>query len=241
MRMTEVTLSWWTRHRDAPGPRARRSRGVRARGRGAPGGELVQGDGEPEVLVGGTAVTPPYPAWALTDLALVTVARPVRDFHEAVSAVDPGRRRRRDPFAGGLVSPHDPDLDDVVVRDGRAVALIDVDLAGPGSRVRDVACAAHVRLAVTDICRSRAFPEQGFALPVAFEVPADADDEIRERLGFLHGGAVRHSGLSSSRPTSRATPRPRLPRPRPPGHGHPPATPSAGRRSAPPEAGWTRV
>jgi aminoglycoside phosphotransferase (APT) family kinase protein len=44
----------------------------------------------------------------------------------------------------GFVSHNDPNLDNVVFRDGRAVALIDFDLAGPGSRLWDVACAARL-------------------------------------------------------------------------------------------------
>ena len=44
----------------------------------------------------------------------------------------------------GVVSHNDPNLDNIVFRDGRAVALIDFDLAGPGSRVWDIACAARL-------------------------------------------------------------------------------------------------
>ncbi|RJO77152.1 VOC family protein [Nocardia panacis] len=49
---------------------------------------------------------------------------------------------------------------------------------------------AHVRLTVCDIDRSRAFYEQVFDWPVALEVPADADQETRERLSFLYGGVI---------------------------------------------------
>ena len=49
---------------------------------------------------------------------------------------------------------------------------------------------AHVRLTVTDIDRSRAFYEGVFGLPVAYEVPADADDATREQLSFLYGGVI---------------------------------------------------
>jgi hypothetical protein len=103
-----------------------------------------------EVLsyVPGTAVTPPYPAWALTDEALVSVARLLREYHKAVSSFDPASRTWPPsppaPFTGELVSHNDVNLDNVVFRDGRAVALIDFDLAGPGSRVWDVACAARL-------------------------------------------------------------------------------------------------
>ncbi|NKY43116.1 VOC family protein [Nocardia cerradoensis] len=49
---------------------------------------------------------------------------------------------------------------------------------------------AHVRLTVCDIGRSRDFYDKVFGWPVALEVPADADQETRERLGFLYGGVI---------------------------------------------------
>lgn len=104
-----------------------------------------------EVLtfVEGEAVLPPYPAWGLTDESLVSVANLLRDFHDATvgcagtsltwSAQLPA------PFhAGGVISHNDPNLDNIVFREGRAVALIDFDLSAPGSRVWDVACAARL-------------------------------------------------------------------------------------------------
>ncbi|MGR6963304.1 phosphotransferase [Geodermatophilus sp. URMC 61] len=103
-----------------------------------------------EVLsyVPGTAITPPYPAWALTDDALVSVAQLLRDYHRAVSTFDQTAHTWPPsppaPFAGGLVSHNDVNLDNVVFRGGRAVALIDFDLASPGSRIWDVACAARL-------------------------------------------------------------------------------------------------
>ncbi|MGY1632018.1 aminoglycoside phosphotransferase family protein [Geodermatophilus sp. SYSU D01186] len=103
-----------------------------------------------EVLsfVPGTAVTPPYPPWALTDEALDSVAALLRDYHRAVGSFDPSPyawpASPPDPFAGELVSHNDVNLDNVVFRGGRAVALIDFDLASPGSRVWDVACAVRL-------------------------------------------------------------------------------------------------
>ncbi len=55
---------------------------------------------------------------------------------------------------------------------------------------------AHLRLTVTDIDRSRAFYDELFGLPVAFEVPADADDATREQLSWLFGGVVYQLGDS---------------------------------------------
>ena len=65
---------------------------------------------------------------------------------------------------------------------------------------------AHGRLTVTDIARSRAFYDRVFGLPVAFEVPADADQATREQLGFLYGGVIYRlgGGLLGLRPVAGA-------------------------------------
>lgn len=55
---------------------------------------------------------------------------------------------------------------------------------------------AHVRVTVTDIERSRAFYDAVFALPVAFELPPDADAATREQLSFLYGGVIYKLGPS---------------------------------------------
>jgi hypothetical protein len=91
-----------------------------------------------EVLsyVPGRAVLKPYPAWALSDAALVSVAHLLRDYHRAVASFDfdgynwPHPLPRR--FRGGIVCHNDPNLDNIIFANGRAAALIDFDLAGPG-------------------------------------------------------------------------------------------------------------
>lgn len=104
-----------------------------------------------EVLsyIEGEAVVPPYPAWAMTDAALVSVARLLRDYHQATLKFRADLHVWSDAiprrFRGGRVTTHnDPNLDNVVFRDGQAVALIDFDLASPGRRAWDVACAARL-------------------------------------------------------------------------------------------------
>ena len=68
---------------------------------------------------------------------------------------------------------------------------------------------AHIRLTVTDIDRSRAFYDRVFGLPVAFEVPADADAKTREQLAFLFGGVIYQlgAGLLGLRPVAPAADR----------------------------------
>jgi hypothetical protein len=103
-----------------------------------------------EVLsyVGGRAAIEPVEAWAWTDAALVSVAELLRRFHDAVASFDPRAHEWPQPvppaFRDGTISHNDPNLDNVVFAGTRAVALIDFDLASPGSAVWDVACAARL-------------------------------------------------------------------------------------------------
>lgn len=103
-----------------------------------------------EVLtyISGMSAISPYPDWALSDEALTSVAELLRSYHDAVANFDPTPYSwpplPPEPVAGGLVSHNDPNLDNIIFRDGRAVALIDFDLASPGSRLWDVACAARL-------------------------------------------------------------------------------------------------
>lgn len=115
----------------------------------------------------GTPVIPPYPDWALTDHALVSVAELLLAYHQAAAGFDPTPYNwplpPPRPMVGHLVSHNDPNLDNIIFRDGRAVALIDFDLAGPGSRLWDVACAARLWAPlrpdtyIADARRGRAF------------------------------------------------------------------------------------
>ena len=98
--------------------------------------------------IAGEAVTPPFPAWALTDAALRSVAQLLRRYHEAVAGFDARPHHWPPsppaPYDGSLLCHNDPNLDNVVFRRGHAVALIDFDLASPGSAVWDVAGAVRL-------------------------------------------------------------------------------------------------
>ncbi len=116
---------------------------------GAPRVLGVDGVGR-EVLsfVPGEAVTAPPPTWGLTDAALRSVGELLRRFHDAAAGFDPAphrwSHRAPAPFHTGGITHNDPNLDNVVFRDGRAVALIDFDLAAPGTPLWDVAAAARL-------------------------------------------------------------------------------------------------
>jgi hypothetical protein len=122
--------------------------------------ELVGFEGAPRYLgidergrevlsyIPGEAAILPQPAWVRSDEALVSVAELLRGYHRAVESFDPSGHKWPEPlpveFRGGLVSHNDPNLDNVIFDGGRAVALIDFDLAGPGSVAWDLACAARL-------------------------------------------------------------------------------------------------
>lgn len=172
LRRTSPATHALLRHLEAVGfPGAPRFLGIDEQGR--------------EVLgyIPGPTVLRPYPDWALTDEALVSVAELLRAYHRAVADFDPAPyawpASPAEPFAGGLVSHNDPNLDNVVFRDGRAVALIDFDLASPGSRLWDVACAARMWAplrpdhGIRDSRRGRAFAR--FRLFLDAYGPGDVD------------------------------------------------------------------
>jgi hypothetical protein len=99
-------------------------------------------------FIPGEAVLEPHPDWALGDEALVSVAELLRRYHDAAASFDaaawswpefvPAR------FRDGVISHNDPNLDNVIFSGGVAVALVDFDLASPGSAPWDVACAARL-------------------------------------------------------------------------------------------------
>jgi Phosphotransferase enzyme family len=70
--------------------------------------------------------------------------------HQSLRSFDPGQPPARAADAriptpiGACRTWADPNLDNVIFVGGRAVALIDFDLAAPGSEVWDVACAARL-------------------------------------------------------------------------------------------------
>src|ERR1700683_471820 len=115
-------------------------------------------DGAPRILAVGpytetltyiaaNAAAPPLAGDMLTDAALVSVADLLRRYHLAVASFDPAGYEWPRPiparFRTGLVSHNDVYPANVVFRDGRAVALLDFDLAGPGRAIWDLAAAAR--------------------------------------------------------------------------------------------------
>jgi hypothetical protein len=98
-------------------------------------------------FIEGAVATGPLPESALTDRALSSVATLLRNYHTAVAGFTPQPynwpKLPPHQYRGEFVSHNDPNVDNIVFRDGVAIALIDFDLASPGSRIWDVAAAAR--------------------------------------------------------------------------------------------------
>ncbi len=100
-------------------------------------------------FIEGNVGVPPYPTWTTADDLLVSVAALQRNLHEAArSFVVPEQahwdRANLPPLGvGALVCHNDLCVENVVVRDGRAVAFIDFDFAAPTDPMIDLAIAAR--------------------------------------------------------------------------------------------------
>ncbi len=125
-------------------------RAVRRAGfEGAPLPIGVDEDGRERLqFVPGEVPLAPYPGWAQSDLALASVARLLRAFHDASedfewsSHVWPATLA--DPYGGAVICHNDVELSNVVFRGGVAVALIDFEFAAPGRREYDLAQLARL-------------------------------------------------------------------------------------------------
>ncbi len=98
-------------------------------------------------FIDGDVAVAPYPDWAQRDETLREAGALLRDFHEAMSAFDPGpswSSELADPQGGEVFCHNDLCPENVVFRDGRAVALLDFDVAAPGRALWDVARLARM-------------------------------------------------------------------------------------------------
>jgi aminoglycoside phosphotransferase (APT) family kinase protein len=122
---------------------------------GAPTPVAIEDDERERVeFIPGDVAVPPFPEWAQSDDALASVATLLRELHDASARVDTSgltwSAEMADPDGGPVVCHNDVCLENVVFRDGRAVAFLDFDFAAPGRRTFDVAACARYCVPVDD-------------------------------------------------------------------------------------------
>src|SRR5207248_6215100 len=80
-------------------------------------------------FIPGDVAVPPYPDWAQTDNALASVAVLIRSLHDVSAVVDTDAMtwssEMADPAGGPVICHNDVCLENVVFREGAAVALLD--------------------------------------------------------------------------------------------------------------------
>jgi aminoglycoside phosphotransferase (APT) family kinase protein len=101
------------------------------------------------VFIRGDVAWPPFPAWCQTDRALASIAELLARFHAAAQGFEAPagatwNRELADPVGGSVICHNALCLENVVFRDGLAVALLDFDFAAPGRPLCDLGVMARM-------------------------------------------------------------------------------------------------
>ncbi|MFF1299483.1 MULTISPECIES: phosphotransferase [unclassified Streptomyces] len=140
--------------------------------------QLTADGREQLTFIPGDVALPPFPRWAMSETALHSVGSLLRRLHEASApiAVDVGvewPRSLADPAGGTMLCHNDVCPENVVFRGGRAVALIDFDLAAPGRAVWDVAMTARYWVPMLDPTAAAVLYPVGLDIPARLRILAD--------------------------------------------------------------------
>lgn len=115
----------------------------------------LESDGRERLrFIQGDVAIPPYPGWAQSDEALLSVTTLIRELHDASEHIELSdltwNLELADPVGGPVLCHNDVCPENVVFRDGRATALLDFDFAAPGRRTFDVAAFARMCVPIDD-------------------------------------------------------------------------------------------
>jgi hypothetical protein len=167
---------------------------------GAPVPLGVDPDGRERLeFIDGDVAMPPFPAWIQRDEALASIASLLTRFHRATAQLDlPGAGwsdEMADPVGGTTWCHNDVCLENVVFRDGRAIALLDFDFAAPGRPIYDLAQMARMCVPIDDDLSAERLGWVAADRPRRLRVVADAadldHDGRRELLEALDGSIER--------------------------------------------------
>lgn len=162
----------------------------------------IQDDGREQlVFVEGIVPVPPYPAWAQSDGVLESVTNLMFDFHRASAilqfSTDAWSQEMADPYGGSIICHNDVCLENVVFRDGQAVALLDFDFAAPGRPIYDLAAFARMCVPIDDDIGAERLGWFETDRPGRLRLVADTyglDGEGRKELLESLDGAMRSGG-----------------------------------------------
>ena len=165
------------------------------------------------VFIEGDVPIPPFPEWAQSDAALVSIVTLMLDFHRASAQVAPRLSawsdELADPSGGPIVCHNDVCLENVVFRDGIAVGLLDFDFAAPGRPVFDLAQFARMCVPIDDDLSAERLGWQQPRRPARLRLIADVygvEGEGRSQLlghldhSMVEGGAFVQRRVASGDP-----------------------------------------
>jgi phosphotransferase family enzyme len=169
---------------------------------GAPMPVGIQADGRERLAyIKGSVAIPPYPSWARSDETLASIAILLRSFHQASSRIPVGAANwsdeLADPAGGSMLCHNDVCLENIVFREGRAIALLDFDFAAPGRPVFDVAAFARMCVPIDDDVSAERVGFESNDRPVRLRLVADSyglDRDARHELVEHLDRSMRHGG-----------------------------------------------
>ena len=169
-------------------------RHVRAAGfEGVPEPLGIEPDGrERLVFIEGDVPCPPFPRWAQSDQALASIARLLARFHAASSGFEWPRNASwstelADPSGGAAICHNDVCLENVIFREGTAVALIDFDFVAPGRPLYDLSQMAKMCVPVDTVEDAAVWGWEPADRSNRLRVMADAYGLQDERSGLVDG------------------------------------------------------
>lgn len=136
-------------------------------------------DGRERLLfIEGDVPLTPYPAWSQSDAALVSIARLLRQMHDAACNFDHREHTwsdaLSDPAGGPIVCHNDLEPSNIVFRDGIAVGFIDFEYAAPGRPIYDLAQMVRVCLPMDGEVDRERLGYQPADLPTRLRLVADS-------------------------------------------------------------------
>lgn len=140
-------------------------------------------------FIEGDVAIPPYPKWARSDETLVEMTMLIKRLHDASAGIDltsgTWNDVAADPAGGAVLCHNDVCLENVVFRDGRAVALLDFEFAAPGRPVFDLGLFARMSVPIDDPADAQRLGWTKTDLPRRLRLIADTyglDDDNRAVL-----------------------------------------------------------
>lgn len=199
-RSGKYVLRPWSAHSGSVGTFLLSLRAAGFEGAPLPAGRAPDGRERFEFIEGEVPL-PPYPLWAQSDRALASVAVLMRQLHQASARAGPPAARwspeLADPAGGSVICHNDVCLENVVFRDGAAVAFLDFDFAAPGRPAYDLVQFARLCVPVDDEISAARLGWHPADKPARLRLAADSyglDATGRRQLADIMADSIARGG-----------------------------------------------